>query len=129
MTEQTIAQALSGEEIVNAILDKVKTALIRNCDLNPVLAYDSFSATVKLEIQMKDSGRVVDVTSTVAAASEEPVDEDTYIHEAEIHIGEAPPNQVRRDTNQPIPTVVTDGDGKHSVKPVRYAKNAEMPEL
>jgi hypothetical protein len=129
MTEQTIAQALSGEEIVNAILDKVKTALIRNCDLNPALAYDTFDATIQLQIRMKDSGRVVNVDGKVAVASEEPVDDNAFLHEAEIHIGEAPPNQVRRDTNQPIPTLVTDGDGKHSVKPVRYAKNAEMPEL
>ena len=128
MSEQTIAQPLSGEEIVNAVLDKVKHVLQRNCDLNPVLAYESFEADIHVEIRMKDSGRQVTATLDTRVVSDEPLAEDAYLREAEAHIGEAPPNQVRLDSDQPIPTSFTDAEGKQTVKAVRYSRKEE-PQL
>ena len=130
MSEITIVMPLSGEEVVDAICDAIRKSLHQDCYLNRVSAYESFAAKVKIEVRAKDSGRVAEVVKEVAVKSEEPVDEDQALVEADFALYDRPPNEVRQEAGLGIPTLVTDAEGKQDIKKVRYArKPKEMPEL
>ena len=120
MNEITIAQPLSGEEVVEAILCRVKETLRKDCYLNPNAAYEAFTADIRVEVRLKDCGRMPEVNSRIRVASEKPVDEDAALIAAEAHLGEAPPNQVRMESNQGIPTLVQTAEGKSEVKNVLH---------
>jgi hypothetical protein len=125
MNEMTIAQPLSGTEVVTRIVEKVRTMLRQDCFLNDYAAYESFEADIKIVWKCKDIGRIADGTTHVTERSENPVDpnDDNFALEiAEESIGAMPPNQVRMESGQPIPTLVDTGDGKQEVKHVKYAK-------
>lgn len=128
MAEQTIAQALSGAEVVDVILEKVRQALRRDCYLNPVAAYEAFSAEISISVRLKDSGRVPEVKIVVPVVSGATMDENAFLAHADSAIAEAPPNQVRREHGLPIPTLVSESDGRRDIRPVRYARKAE-PEI
>lgn len=128
MSEQTIAAPLSGEEVVDVILDRIRQMLKRDCYLNPVAAYEAFSAEISISVRLKDSGREPEVKARVVVASPKPIDDDAFLAQTEDAIGEAPPNAVRREAGLPIPTLVSDSDGRQDVKRVRYARKVE-PEI
>ena len=127
MSETTIAAPLSGTEVIEAICAKVRNALRQDCFLSPMAAYESFEATVTLKVKMLDCGRIPEVHQTVTVQSEAPVnesDENFALEQAEIQMQAMPPNQVRRETDQAIPTLVDTGIGKPEIKHVKYAKKA-----
>lgn len=126
MSEVTVAQPLSGIEVIDAVLAKLRSLMIQDCYLSPNSAYESFTADVTVKIRALDIGRIAESSFK---AHEESVtqptadDEDYALREAEIHLAAMPPNQVRQETGQPIPTLVDVGDGKKEIRPVRYAKH------
>lgn len=122
MSERTLADPLSGAEVVEAIVEKVRLALRRDGNLNPALAYEAFSARIRLEVKLKDCGRMVDIQTVANSQSENPVDEDAALVEAEALIYEQPPNQVRHEAGLAIPTLVVDGEGRKTVEKIKYAR-------
>ena len=130
MSEITIAQPLSGTEVVNRILEKVRTMLKQDCFLNEYAAYESFEADINIVWKCHDVGRIAAGTTAVVERSENPIDENNEnfaLEMAEDSLGVMPPNQVRQDSGQPIPTLVESGDGRREVKHVRYARKPAPP--
>lgn len=120
MSEQTIAQPLSGAEIADAVCDKVREMLRRDCHMNPAMAYEAFSGEIRIKLKLKDCGRILEVGGPVKVESETPLTEEAILAEADAAIYEQPPNAARRDAGLPLPTLVTDAEGKKTIKPVRY---------
>ena len=124
MPERVLANPLSGAEIRRAISDKVFTALGRDCYLSENLAYDFFSATVKISLVAHDVGRAAPVEMEVKV-SEGEVSDDVHLEAAETEFAVDPqsPNEVRVETGQEVPVLSKDGDGKPVIRGVKYAKN------
>jgi hypothetical protein len=123
MGEETLAQPLSGEEIILAILKKIGDSLEKDCFLSPMMAYEGFEADIHITVRAKDLGREVEVKRDVAIAGGEPVDDDdVFLRETEIALSEAPPNQVRLDADLPIPTLVETSDGKRTIRDIFHKK-------
>lgn len=122
MSEITIAEPLSGAEVIDSILEKVRETLMRDCYLNPASAYESYSADIHVAVRLKDCGREPVVVSEVHVESETPVDEDAALTESDAQLYDAPPNEVRQDAGLPIPTLVEDSQGRKEVKRVRYGR-------
>jgi hypothetical protein len=129
MTERVLPESLSGEEIRTAILDILSRRLQRDGYLNPNLAYSHFTAKIRIEVSCHDLGtdRKVDVTETYVAPVAEPSsDEDIYLDQAdgEIEINKTAPNDMRVETGQTVPVLSHDGDGRPTVKKVKYSRKA-----
>ncbi len=123
MAEQTLNNPLAGNEIIEAILDKVRAKLRSDCFLNANSAYDWFNADISYKIDMHDSGALVKVDQQVIVSNGAmPETPDLQHVEAEFHIDPAPPNEVRVETGQPVPTLTKDEHGKDVIKGVRYAR-------
>lgn len=133
MSETTLDTPLSGEEVIQAILDRVARMLRDDCYLSPMAAYESFEADIQVSVKMLDIGRAPEVHIQAKVKSEKPVDpndEDFALNAAEAHLAAQPPNQVRLAAGLPIPTLVEDSQGQKEIKPVRYArKTTEAPEI
>lgn len=125
MSEQVLPLPLSGGEIIKAVQHAVEEALKRDCFLNDVAAYETVQGTISIRLHMKDCGRVADVDRTVTVAqgtAVDPEDPDVYLVEADRALEPAPPNQVRQETDQPLPVLTEDSTGKREVKRVSYAR-------
>jgi len=122
MSEETLAQPLSGEEIIEAVAWRLREILQKQCHLNPALAYESFSADIHVVLRVKDLGREVPVEAKFRASSESQPDEDALLTEADEQMYDLPPNQVRMDTDQPIPVLTRDAEGKKEIKHIRFEK-------
>ena len=124
--ERVLDEMLSGEEIRLAILDKVGESLQKDCFLSPNCAYQSFRATVRIQLEAQDVGRTVEVkTGDVIMQGE--IDPDIHLTEAdaEFEMESRPPNQVRVESGQPVPVLTKDAEGKETVKKIKYARPAK----
>src|SRR6266850_1276926 len=127
MSEETVADPLSGEEVIQAIIDRVTRMLRDDCYLSPMAAYESFEVDIQVSVKMLDIGRTPEVKIRAKVQSEKPVDEtdeDFALNAAEAHMAAMPPNQVRLEAGLPIPTLVEDTQGKRDIRPVRYARKS-----
>lgn len=123
MSEETLAQPLSGEEIIEAIAWRLREILQKQCQLNPALAYESFSADIDVRLMVKDLGREIPIAAKFNEHSKTQIDpDDASLLTAEEHLYDAPPNQVRMDTDQAIPVLTTDSEGRKDIKHVRYER-------
>jgi hypothetical protein len=122
MAEQTLKNPLSGAEVIEAILDRLRSSLQADCHLNANSAYDWFSAEVAVKLDMHDAGAHIKVDRIAKIHSGTHPSEDLQHVEADFHIDPAPPNEVRVDTGQPVPTLTKDEQGRDVVKGVRYSR-------
>lgn len=122
MSEITLNNQLSGAEIIEAILDKMRQKLRSDCHLNPNSAYDWFDARIKIELDMHDTGAHIKKDYEVGAASGTVPDGEVDGVSEELHIPAAPPNEVRVSTGQGVPTLTKDAQGNKVVENVRYAR-------
>jgi len=124
MPERVLNQQLNGGEVIEAVLDEIRTQLQKSCYLNPNSAYDWMAAKVRVDLELHDTGMLITETFTAESdAGTKPVDPDAIeVHEVEFDIEPAPPNEVRVQTGQPVPVLSNDKDGRPTVKGVRYAR-------
>ncbi len=125
MSEQVLPLPLSGGEIIKSVLHHVEQMLRKDCYLNDVAAYETVQGTVSVRLAMKDCGRDAVVDAVIPVQSGPVVaegDEDVYLNEADRTLMAAPPNQVRQETDQPLPVLVEDSTGRREVKRIQYAK-------
>lgn len=125
MSELTLAQPLSGEEIITALVEKLRDKLRSDCYLSGTTAYESFEADIKVSVRMVDCGRIPEVAVEVHEKSENPIDETNEnfaLEQMDIHLSSAPPNEVRQEAGLPIPTLVEGADGKRDIKNVKYQR-------
>ena len=126
--ETAVADPLSGTEVIEAIVAKVREQLRRDCFLSPNAAYEYFTGEIRIKIRAIDVGRnaEVDTTANVAGGTppEDPTDPRIETNESETNIEQEPPNVVRRESGQSVPVTVEDGTGKTESKRVKYAPKA-----
>jgi len=124
MPERVLNQQLNGGEVIEAVLDEIRTQLQKSCYLNPNSAYDWMAAKVRVDLELHDTGMLITETFTAESdAGTKPADPDAIeVHEVEFDIEPAPPNEVRVQTGQPVPVLSNDKDGRPTVKGVRYAR-------
>ena len=125
MSETTLAQPLSGEEVIKSVCHEVARMLRQDCFLSPNMAYESFNAKIHIEIKALDCGRIPEITREIVLSSDktiDPNDENAALEIADSMLYDRPPNEVRQESDQPIPTLVETPDGRREIKPVKYGK-------
>ena len=123
--EKVLPLPLSGSEIVEAVLDKLRQALVKDCYLSPNTAYDWFEARVTVHVKANDIGRRPEVKAevTVGAGAEGSAGRGQD-HEVELVIEPAAPNEIRQETGQPLPVLATTADGHREIKKVQYKRQS-----
>jgi hypothetical protein len=124
MSERVLANPLSGQEVIEAIIDKIRISLRRDCFLSPNLAYDYFSAKIRIELSCHDVGRKAEVTQEIVETQGEVNLEDEALNESDhsFEINPAPPNEVRVETGQDVPVLSRGTDGKPEIKGIKYSR-------
>lgn len=122
MAEKVLDEALSGEEIVLAVLDNLGTTLRRDCFLSANAAYQTFRVQVHVHIVAHDVGREAIVDRELVVRSKEEPSPDVPIVEVEYDIEPAEPNRVRVETGQPVPVQSRDEGGRLVTKGVKYKR-------
>jgi hypothetical protein len=127
MSENVVAEPLSGSEIIEAVCFKLKEQLARDCFLSPNSAYEYFSAKIEVKITAVDCGRVANAGATVrhTVGDADAVvlgGNDGYDVTSTEDIPRMAPNVLRRETEQPVPVTVADTSGKTERKNVKYQR-------
>ncbi len=122
MAEKTLAKPLSGTEVIEAVVDKLRDKMRRDCYLNPNSAYDWFAADITIKLDMHDTGSKVSVEhAALVTEGVKPVDDTMFVSE-NLQIEPAAPNTVRMETGQPIPTETKDAHGRRVERGVTYTR-------
>lgn len=120
--EKTLAKPLSGEEVMEAITFKIRDAMRRDCFLAPHIAYDSYSFQATVRVQFQKTGTAIKETSvTTRGKGGDETDEPIEAVDVEVSDEPKPPNDVRVETGQGVPTHVTKPSGGVEEKKVKYA--------
>lgn len=132
MQEMTIAKPLTGPEIIEAICFKMRESLSKNCLLAGHQAYAGFSFDAKVELHFNNPASYVKEAMGFAKGS----DGDTTPTEGDLsdtvvmHEPEASPNEVRRETEQPVPAIATSPSGKKEEVKLKYQrKKSDAPRV
>jgi len=125
--EVSVPEPLSGTEVIEAIVYKVREQLRRDCFLSPNSAYEYFSGRIRIEIKAIDCGRQADVDTEVnvdlGKLTEDNID-NVDASQSDENIDPDAPNVVRRETQQSVPVVTTDSSGKAETKRVNYQRQS-----
>jgi hypothetical protein len=122
MAERTLPEKLSGEEICKAIADRVELALRRH--INPVHAFDYYTATISISGAKSDLGRREEFEIEVKnEAGVRPEDEYLDQFDEKFEVDPKPPNEERVETGQPVPVLTQDAEGHPDIKKVKYPRN------
>lgn len=128
MSENAVAEPLSGHEIIEAIVYKVREQLARDCFLSPNSAYEYFQGKIQVSITAVDCGRQAAVNVSVDLTKGQPAaltGGAGYNVKSTEDINKQAPNVVRRETEQGVPVAVADGGGKVETKTVKYQRQAK----
>ena len=121
LNERTLAKPLSGAEIREAIIHKLREQMQRDCFLAPHIAYASFSFQLKLDVQFQNTGTSIKETTIRATdAGGEVIAADMEHAELAVSGEPQPPNEVRVETGQGVPTVVQKPQGGIEERKVKY---------
>jgi len=114
VSEKTIPAPLSGQEVKEALIDRISQALDKDCFLHPNAAYDFFTGKITLEVTLHDAGREdeIKMEQSVTAGETQP---DAKKATVAIDLEKQPPNQVRVESGQPVPT--------DTGKKIKYARD------
>jgi hypothetical protein len=126
--EVSVAEPLSGSEIVESVCARVREQLRRDCFLSPNSAYEYFTGEIHIKIKAIDVGREADVEKTVVVTlGTVPAVDDPRVsaEHSEEEIPRAAPNVVRREAGLSVPVQTEDGTGKVESRRVKYAKPGE----
>ena len=132
MSEKSIVEALSGTEVVEAIKHRVGQILSRDCFLSGNMAYESFEAKIHISIKCKDIGHSPEIEQTITAKGgpdigvsyKDPVEASRVeSDELEDEMDSKAPNEVRVESDQPVPILVENADGRAEIKRVHYARS------
>lgn len=121
-SEKVLTPPLSATEIEEAILDSVRLAIRRDCNLAPGNAYGTFSAHITGKILLYDMGTEY-VVNLEAKSNVGQMTEGGKESEIEITMNEKPPNAVRVESGQGVPVSVRNAQGKNETRYVRYGRD------
>ena len=119
--EKTIAKPLSGQEVLDAIIFKIREQMRRDCFLASHIAYDSYSFQGTIRIQFQKTGTAIKETNiTARGKGGEQSDRQMESVDVEVSDEPKPPNEVREETGQGIPALVTKPTGGVEEKKLKY---------
>lgn len=124
MDEVTIPKPLSGPEIIEAVCFKIRENLNKNGLLAGHIAYGAFSFDATIKINFNNPTSTIKEALGFAKGAEGEVDPEAenVTEDIQIHEAEAPPNQVRRDTEQGVPAMVKTPQGGTTEKRLKYER-------
>lgn len=121
-SEKSIPLALTGEEIQEGVLAKVRECMQTNCHLGMGNAYTAARFEITVKMTLFDYGR--EVKNNVATAGEIdsgiPAGNEPMVIEGGVTMEAMPPNQFRQETDQPVP-VQTVVDGQKKIRHLKYS--------
>lgn len=128
-TEVELPRPLDGEEIKIGITHKIAEAIMASLDKHCALygkAYPKFSAKWRIEYSLDNYGETRQgvVQSEILPTEPMQIPADFVL---EGIIEETPPNLLRRETNQAIPTQIIDERGRQTEKAVFYKPRTGKP--
>jgi len=127
MPERSLSLPLSGDEIIESLLEKLRVAMKRDCFLSPNAAYEWFKAEVTVKVEMSDVGRLPEAKFQVTAEEGEKKDGKPILSKTHFEVPQAPPNEVRMDAGLPIPTLTTEQtSGKTEIKGIKYRQPGSL---
>ena len=133
--EDDYVEGLTGEEIINDLLDQVAEKLRGDCNLREMDAYTGgYDGSVKVHLNLRglDTAVVkIDVPVSAPASEDFPTDGDSPIVDTEIDADveialEPHLNVVRERSGQDVPTLGKDEEGAVVVKKRHYAKKQKQ---
>ena len=121
-SEKSVPLPLTGEEIQEAVLFKLRECMQKSCHLHLGNAYTSAKIDISVKMILFDYGREVrnNEIAQVELDSTLPPESEPVVAEETLTVDPMPPNQLRHETDQavPVPTVV---DGKKTIRHLKYA--------
>lgn len=120
-SEKSIPLPLSGDEIQEAALFKLREVMQHNTHLTQNNAYTSAKIEISVKMTLFDYGREVrnNLAVTADVDSGLPNESEPEVVEVSSMTEPMPPNQFRTETDQEVP-VQTVVDGKKKVKFLKY---------
>lgn len=122
MAEKTLPKPLSGVEIQEAVIAKLRQSMGVDCRLQPHMAFGAFRMKIRIELQLQDPSGGTDAKTNHEVVVEQGAEDlegvEQLLVEAEQEM--MPPNRVRMAAALPIPTLVTGADGHTEEKAVSY---------
>lgn len=121
-SEKSVPMSLTGEEVQEAAVAKLRECMQHNCHLRLSDAYTSARIEVTVKMVLSDYGREVrnNTVAEVELDSGIPPESEPRVSEGTVVMEPMPPNSFRVETQQPVP-VVTSQDGKKVIKHLKYA--------
>lgn len=125
--EVAVPEPLSGTEIIDAVVFKIREAMRRDCFLSPNSAYEFFSGQFHIQIKAVDCGREADVNVKVDVTKGNAPEPGAPVQTATVKetIPKEAPNVVRRATRQSVPVVTTDNTGRNEQRRVTYEQKED----
>lgn len=127
MPEEMVVRPLTGEEVQEAVIHKIRQSMARSCNLIATNGYTSFRAEIEIHLTLSDYGREVPDNHQVIAQEDTglpPQQLGTY--ETVVTMEPAPPNQVLIESDQKVDVERVE-EGKKVVKSIRYAPRKPTP--
>lgn len=128
MPEEMVVRPLTGAEVQEAVMHKIRESMSKTCNLRPDDAYTSFRAEITIRLTLSDYGREVPDNHHVVAQQNTGLPGEAQEFFEKILMDPMPPNQVRIESDQKVPVEVTE-DGKKVTKHVRYAPRKAPPKV
>jgi hypothetical protein len=130
MNEKIIVKPLSGQEIIDAVVNQVstelRTKLKRDCFLSSHLAYAGYRLELRgsLLIEFQNTTLKSNASLSTNVADGELIPGETQCEVAEVNLVKepAPPNEVRVENDLPVPALKTNPQGKVEETRIKYAK-------
>ena len=122
-TERVLAKPLSGAEVIEAVVVRIREQLQKDCFLSPHMAYGSYSFTCNIDIQFQGS-RIAGTHATVRGEQSVADAPQTEKESQQVTISDEPkpPNEVRRETGQEVPVLAKTPQGRLEERRVRYER-------
>lgn len=131
MEQDDYVEGLTGEEIINDILDQVEKKLRGDCNLRETDAYTGgYEGSVDVRVKLRgldtaEVNRTIIVSAPATAArdplAETPAEETSVNVHVEIPLEERL-NLVRERSGQGVPTATKNEEGQTVIKKRRYAR-------
>ena len=124
-SEKSIPLPLTGEEIQEAVVFKLRECMQKNCHLSLGNAYTSAKIDIKISMTLFDYGREVrnNEIAQVHLDSELPNESAAQEVTGELITDPMPPNLLRQEVDLPVP-VESVIDGKKVTKHLKHLKYA-----
>lgn len=121
-SEKSIPLPLTGEEIQEGALAKVRECFEKSCHLSAGNAYTSARFEITVRMTLFDFGREVSNNEIVTGEIDSGIPQEgaALAVEENLIVEPMPPNQFRQETGQAVP-VATVVDGQKKIRHVKYA--------